>query len=460
MRLRITLIVFAAFLLGAFLLALLIRNPGQWRWANSVSSFLSSKHAQQTPKSQAENQDMQGMEMPGQGEIKVTPGFRQNFGILTAVAESGTIPVDIRTVGTLAYNDRSIVSINTKFEGWIQKSYVNYIGQPVRAGETLFEIYSPELFSTQQEYLIALQYSDKMTASSASPESAQQAKSLLEAAAQRLRLWDITPDQIEELHKNRVPTKTLRVFSPVSGIVTWKMSDSLNGTRLSPGTDVYKIADLSTVWALIEVYEYQIRFLKLGQTAHITLGAFPGRHWMGKVVYLDPALNQETRTLAGKVEIANADGTLRPDMYADVEISVPAASGVRIPSQSVLHTGQRNVVILQKREGMFEPREVQLGSSGGGYTQVLSGIKPGDVVVTSSQFLIDSESNLAAAMAAMPGMQMGPSPNPKPSQQERPQAKPNAQPQQPGGMEGMPGMDSGPKTSGSGTNSTKASKHR
>lgn len=337
------------------------------------------------------------------GGIRVDANFLQNFAVRTAVAEKGSIPVDIRTVGILAYNEKNIVSVNTKFEGWIEKAKVNYVGEPVRRGEVLFEVYSPQLVTTQQEYLAALDYVEKLS-SGAYPDAVERAKSLLKATEERLHYWDINKDQIDALRQNKKITRTLKIVSPVSGILTEKMGDSLEGIQVTPGMNIYKIADLSTVWVQIEVYEYQIRQLRLGQTARITVDAFPGRQWTGRIAYIDPTVNPQTRTLKAYVEIANPRWQLRPQMYANVVIPVPAASGiVRVPEEAVLHTGERNVVIVQKEEGLFEPREVQIGATGGGHQEIRSGLRAGEVVVTSSQFLIDSESNLKEAISQMLG---------------------------------------------------------
>ncbi len=338
-----------------------------------------------------------------QSGIRVDANFLQNFAVRTAVAEKGSIPVDIRTIGVLAYNEKHIVSVNTKFEGWIEKAKVNYVGEPVRRGEVLFEVYSPQLVTTQEEYLAALDYVQKLS-SGAYPDAVERAKSLLKAAEARLHYWDIGEDQISALRQNKKITRTLKILSPVSGILTEKMGDSLEGVKVTPGMNIYKIANLSTVWAQIEVYEYQIRQLRLGQTAHITVDAFPGRQWTGRVAYIDPTVNPQTRTLKAYVEIANPHWRLRPQMYANVVIPVPAASGVvRVPEEAVLHSGERNVVIVRKDKGLFEPREVHLGATGGGFQEVRSGLQAGEVVVTSSQFLIDSESNLKEAISQMLG---------------------------------------------------------
>jgi RND family efflux transporter MFP subunit len=333
--------------------------------------------------------------------IRVDPDFIQNFAVRTAPVEKGSIPVLIRTVGTLDYNQKNIVSVNTKFAGWIEKANVNYIGEHVKRGDVLFEIYSPELVTTQQEYLAALDYVRKLS-SNGDKGAVARAKSLLDATRERLRYWDITDSQIEELKNRKTPMRALEILSPVSGIVIEKMGDSLEGMKLTPGMNVFKIADLSNIWAGIDVFEQQIQYLKLGQKADITLDAFPGRHWTGNIIYLDPAVNQKTRTLTAYVEIVNPGRELRPEMYANVEIRVPVVSNaVKIPSEAILHTGERDVVVVEKGDGLFEPREVTLGAEGEGYSQVTKGLREGETVVTSSQFLIDSESNLKEAISKM-----------------------------------------------------------
>lgn len=333
--------------------------------------------------------------------IRVDPSFMQNFAVRTVKAQMGSIPVDIRTIGILDYNEKNLALINTKFEGWIEKAYVNYIGEPVQKGQVLFEIYSPQLVTTQQEYLSAIQYVDKL-AGRADPAAVERARSLLNATAERLHYWDITDDQIAQLRRTGKITRTLKVVSPVSGVVAAKMSDSLEGMRLAPGMSVFKIADLSTIWAQVEVYEDQIRYLQPGRRAEITVDAFPNRRWTGKVSYVDPTVNQQTRTLKAFVEIPNSDQRLRPQMYANVEVRVPSVSGVvRIPEEAVLHSGERSVVIVEKAKGLFEPRDVELGALGDGYREIRKGVRAGETVVTSSQFLIDSESNLNEAIQKM-----------------------------------------------------------
>ncbi len=429
------------FLFGAAVPAALLWNPLHWSWADSLvmrlhgaasdkatpasSAGKTTPAAQQSPSkrkvkywrapmdptyiSDKPGKSPMGMDLlpvyedeePQQSGIRVDPNFLQNFAVRTVKAERGSIPVDIRTIGVLDYNQKNLTQVNTKFEGWIETAEVNYVGEPVRKGQVLFEIYSPQLVTTQQDYLSALTYVQKLSAGG-DPDAVARARSLLSATRERLHYWDITDDQIDQLQRSGKVTRTLQVMSPVSGVVVSKMSDSLEGMKLSPGMNVYKIADLSTIWAGVEVYEDHIRYMQPGRRADITIDAFPNRHWSGQVIYLDPTINQQTRTLKAYVEIPNPDQSLRPQMYANVEVKVPAISGaVKVPEEAVLHSGESSVVIVENGAGLFEPREVELGALGDGYREIRKGVRAGETVVTSSQFLIDSEANLKAAVQQM-----------------------------------------------------------
>ena len=338
-----------------------------------------------------------------EGGVRVDSNFLQNFAVRTAVVEKGSIPIEIRTVGSLSHNPEKLYSVNTKFTGWIEKSYYNNIGEHVQRGDVLFEIYSPDLVTTQQEYLAALVYLQKLS-SSGYPDAVDRARSLLEAARERLRYWDITEDQIRELEEMRKARRTLKILSPASGFIVEKMTDSLEGMQLTPGMTAYKLADHTTLWTEVELYEHQIQHLRLGQSVRVKVDSFPDRTWRGRIVLFDPAVNPQTRTLKAYVEVDNKDLKLRPQMYANILIRPPGVSGVvKVPQQAILHSGERSVVIVQKEKGVFEPREVELGLAGDGYQAVRSGLQPGEIIVTSSQFLIDSESNLKAAISQMLG---------------------------------------------------------
>lgn len=343
-------------------------------------------------------EDEEEEDKPG---IKIDPATVQNIGVLTETVKRGDLRVEVRTVGTLDYNEDRIFWVNTKYDGWLEKVYVNYVGQPVRKGEPLFEIYSPDLVSTQEEYLSALKYRDKL-AGSDFPDAVARAERLVEASRSRLLYWDITDEQIRRLEEKGQITKTLTAVSPVSGLVVKKMDEALEGMHAKAGMNLYKVADLSSLWVHVEIYEYQLPWIKPGQAAEIEISYYPGEVFEGKVLFFYPYLDEKTRTMKVCIEIPNTDGRLRPEMFATVNFSPVAAEGaVLVPEMAVLHTGERDVVVLDLGGGRFEPRNVKLGLQGEGMYQVLEGLEGGEKIVTSSQFLIDSESNLREAINKM-----------------------------------------------------------
>ncbi len=347
-----------------------------------------------------------------EGAIKIDPATVQNIGVLTDTVKRGDLRVEVRTVGTLDYNDDKIFWVNTKYDGWLEKVHINYIGQPVRKGEPLFEIYSPDLVSTQEEYLNALRFRDKI-AESGFPDAIARADRLVEASRSRLLYWDITDEQIRRLEEKGEITKTLTVVSPVSGLVVKKMDEALEGMYSKAGMNLYKIADLSSLWVHVEIYEYQLPWIKPGQEAQIEISYYPGETFHGKVLFFYPYLDEQTRTIKVCIEIPNADGRLRPEMFATVKFSpVAARNAVLVPEMAVLHSGERDVVVLDIGGGRFEPRDVKLGLQGEGMYQVLEGLEGGETLVTSSQFLIDSESNLREAINKMLMAKKGQPPGP------------------------------------------------
>jgi len=333
--------------------------------------------------------------------IRIDPATVQNIGVLTETVERGDLRVDIRTVGNLDYDEQKIFLVNTKYDGWIEKVYVNYIGEQVRKGAPLFDIYSPDLVTTQEEYLSARRYRDKMK-ESGFPEAEARAEDLLSSARSRLLYWDITNMQIAQIEEKGEAMRTLTVASPASGVVVQKMDQALEGMRAKSGMNLYKIADLSTLWLHVDIYEYQLPWIKEGQEAEVEISYYPGDVFRGKVLFFYPYLDEKTRTVRACMEIPNPDGRLRPEMFATVMFApVAAKDAVLVPEMAVLHSGERDVVVLDLGGGRFEPREVKLGLQGGGRYQVLEGLEGGDRIVTSSQFLIDSESNLREAINKM-----------------------------------------------------------
>jgi len=340
-------------------------------------------------------------EESGEGVVHIDPAFVQNMGVQSVEVIRRNIPFSIRTIGTVSYDDKRLTWINTKYAGWIENVRVNYVGESISKGQELFEIYSPELVTTQKEYLSALDYAEKLSRSDM-PEIKGRALSLLDASRERLRYWDISDEQIRRLEKSRVPTRTLKLFSPVSGMVLEKMDQALEGMHVKAGMNLYKIVDLSTVWVDAEIFEDQVSWLKVGQFASLEFSYQPGRRYSGEIRYIYPFFNQKTRTMKVSIELPNPDLKLRANMYANVTIDVPSAHNVlTVPEESVIHSGRRNVVVLDRGDGTFQVSPVTLGVNGDGVWEVKEGIAEGDRVVVSSQFLIDSESNLREAVRKM-----------------------------------------------------------
>lgn len=335
------------------------------------------------------------------GVVEIDPAFVQTIGVQSIPVERTDIPYTIRTMGTMAYNDKQLYLINTKFAGRLENVSVNYIGQPVEKGEVLFEIYSLELVTTQQEYLNALDYTERLGVSDLT-DIRERARSLVEASRRRLLYWDIREDQIRDLERGRELRRTLRVVSPVDGLVVEKMDQALEGMYAKPGMNLYKIVDLSTVWVEAEVFEHQLPWLRSGQGAVVRFSALPGSTFYGKIRYLYPAFNRTTRTARVSIELANPGRSLRADMYAEVTFEVPAARNViAVPENAVIHSGERNIVVLDQGGGRLQVREVTLGRNGNRLWEVSAGVNEGERVVISSQFLINSESNLREAIHKM-----------------------------------------------------------
>ena len=330
-----------------------------------------------------------------EGVVKIDPAIVQQIGVRTEPVRVGELRNVVRTVGILDYNEKNIFWVNTKFDGWIEKVYVNYIGEKVRRGQRLFEIYSPELVSTQEEYLTAMNYLDKMK-EAGSQEAVRQAEALMAATQKRLTYWDITEEQIERLRRSGEVAKTLTVVSPAKGAVIEKMDTALEGMYVKRGMNLYKIADLFTVWVHADVYESQLKWVRPGLEAKIKLQYYPGEEFYGKVLYLYPFVTEKTRTMKACIEVKNPNGRLQPGMYAEVRINpVVSPLAVLIPEDAVIQTGERNVVFVALGEGRFLPKQVELGLKGeDGFYEVREGLKGGEEVVVSAQFLLDSESRL------------------------------------------------------------------
>ncbi|MBI2882496.1 MAG: efflux RND transporter periplasmic adaptor subunit [Candidatus Methylomirabilis oxyfera] len=332
----------------------------------------------------------------------VDPAKQQLIGLRIAEATYQPLEKTIRTVGRIEYDERKLKQINTKIDGWIEHLYVDFTGKFVKKGDPLFTIYSPELLSTQEEYLLALQAKKEIGGSPFSRVAAA-GNSLLEAARRRLLLWDITSEQIAELEQSGKPTKTLTIVSPINGFVIDKMA--FEGMRVELSMVLYKIADLSTVWVYADIYEYELPLVKVGEQATVRLSYYPGQTFQGRIIYLYPYLDSKTRTAKVRLELPNTTAwTLKPGMFADVELKVALGRRLAVPQEAILDSGTRQIVFVEKGKGHFEPKEVTLGLRVDEKQEIRSGLTPGTRVVASANFFLDSESKLRESMGAMAGM--------------------------------------------------------
>jgi RND family efflux transporter MFP subunit len=333
--------------------------------------------------------------VPGYAPVKISRDRQQMMGVIVEEAKLMNLEDSIRTVGRVVPDETRLHHIHTKFEGFIEELFVDYVGKFVTKGQPLFSIYSPELLATQKEYLLALRAQDQFGPLSSSSTLA--GIDLLGSARQRLSLWDISAGQIAQLEKTGQPIKALTIYSPVSGFVTAKTA--LQGMRVMPGDSLYDIIDLSTVWVLADVYEVNLPFVRLGQAAEMTLAYQPGKVWKGRVAYIYPTLEEKTRTVKVRLEFANSGGTLKPEMYADVDFKGSLGTALAVPESAVLSTGERMLVFVAKGDGVFEPREVTTGAKIRNYYEIKSGLSAGEKVATGANFLLDSESKLKAAIS-------------------------------------------------------------
>ncbi len=343
----------------------------------------------------------------GEGDtqgIKIDPITIQNIGVKTEEVTKRQLNKTIRTTGKVDFDETRIYSISSKVMGWVERLYVDYTGKSVHKDEPLMELYSPELVSTQEEYLEALRY-EKRLKQSDNDQARKGATELVQSARRRLLYWDVPEYEIEALEQRGTPKKTMTFVSPVDGIVVDKMA--LKGRSVMAGMDLYKIADLSTVWVLADIYQYELPWVKVGQPVDLELSYLPGRAFKGRITYIYPYLNDMTKTVKVRIEVRNTpDLEFKPEMFATAKITSPLiVDAVAVPDQAIIRSGERDVVVIALGGGYFDPREVKLGVTADGYVQILEGVREGERIVTSSQFLIDSESNLKAAIGLMAGHQ-------------------------------------------------------
>ncbi len=331
-----------------------------------------------------------------ESKFTVSPERQQLIGVKTQPVQMRQIESDIRTVGIVELDETKIEHIHTKISGWIEDVFVDFSGQSVKKGEPIFSIYSPDLVSTQEEYLLALK-SQKILENSEFPEISDAGKSLLNSSRRRLELWDISKSQINELERSGRVKENLIINSPITGIVMEK--NVFENKHVNPEQTLYVIADHSTVWVQVDIYENEISLINLGDTAVMTLASFPGEEFIGEVTFISPHIDQKTRTVKVRLEFPNPDLTLLPDMYSNVNIKKPMGEKLTIPVSAVLRTGKQDIVFVSKGDGVMQIRNVMLGQKAGGYYEVIKGLKVGEEVVSRANFLIDSESKVQAAVA-------------------------------------------------------------
>ncbi len=330
--------------------------------------------------------------------VEIDPRKRQMLGLKTVEVKREPFETSIRTVGRVTYDERRIHHVHTRYEAFVEHVAADFTGKSVRKGEVLAHVYSPELFATQKEYLLALKASRTLANSTVS-NVASGGRQLLDAARQRLLLWEITPADIEALEKRGEPVKSLPLYAPISGVVISRMA--YHGMKVMPADTLFDIVDLSSVWVLADVYEYELPRLSLGQRGTMTLSYWPGREWNGTVTYIYPSVDEKTRTVKVRLEFTNPRGELKPEMYADIVIKRGEREVLSIPDEAVIESGTRKVVFLAGQEGVLTPREITVGDHAGGRYEVKSGLSEGDLVALGANFLLDSESRLKSALAAL-----------------------------------------------------------
>lgn len=332
------------------------------------------------------------------GTVTISPEKQVLAGVRTAVAERKSMAREIRTTAQIVADETRIAHVHVKVAGFIDKVYVDFVGQLVKKGQPLFTLYSPDLVSAQEEYLIAKRGNSTL-GNAPFQEISQGSQSLLQSAKERLKLWDISEDQIKELDETGKVNKYTTFYSPITGFVTDRKV--FPQTSVTPDTELYTVSDLSTVWANADIYEFEVPFVHLGQRISFTLSYYPGKAYSGNISYIYPTVDPQTRTIKVRVQIRNPGFVLKPQMFADAHLSVDYGAKIFVPQEAVLNSGTEQHVFVVHEGGTFEPRKITLGPVVDGNVAILSGLKAGETIVVSGNFLIDSESGLKSAMSGM-----------------------------------------------------------
>ncbi len=332
---------------------------------------------------------------PPRGDVAIDIRRQQLIGVRIAPVMRMLVSSPVIATGVVRYDETRRTDVNVRLDGWIRDLYVDFIGQPVRLGDRLFTLYSPELVATQNEFLLALRNRDQALVSVLT-DSRDYADRLVDAARQRLALWDLSADQIRSIQETRQPIEAITIAAPASGFVLEKQA--VRGMRVMAGQTLYTIADVSTVWVEADVYEQDISLVRIGQTARVTLDAYPGQAFTSRATYLYPSVDPQTRTMKVRFQFANQGGRLKPGMFANVELSGVERQGLTVPADAVLDSGRQQTVFVAEGEGVFTPRTVKAGRRLGDTIEVTEGLREGEQVATSATFFLDSESQLRAGL--------------------------------------------------------------
>ena len=380
----------AAVLLGAM-----------WLFRDAGRSRENSSRAAQAKKGASGMAGMAGMSMSKDGAIALSADQLRTFGVTFGAAEVRTMAYAARAAGNVVVDETRIVQVAPRVGGFVERVYVNVTGQPVRLGQPLLELYSPELLAAQQELLLAAEL-QRNIGQSAVPGIPDNTTDLVAAAKRRFQLWDVSEKQVDEILRTGRTRRTMTLYAPASGIVIERMA--VQGQLVMPGDKLYVIADLTRVWIEVDLRGADAARVRTGTTAEIEISGLAGRSFSGRVEYVYPTVETDARTTRARISLANSGGLLKPGMYATVLLSTPSREALTVPTSAVVHTGARAFVFIDLGRGTLKSQDVELGASAGDYTEVLAGVEPGQRVVTSAQFLLDSESNLGEVMTSMMSM--------------------------------------------------------
>jgi len=334
----------------------------------------------------------------GMAAVTIDPSRQQLIGLRTAKVSQGAVGGTWHTVARIEVAPTHVRKTNVKVEGFVERIFVDFVGQTVRKGQPLFSIYSPALLAAQNEYLLALQTKDALAKGGA---LADNSNTMVAAARRRLELWDVPASELDRLTTTREPSKTMTLVSPIAGVVTAK--NVVQGAKVGPGEAPYEITDLSEVWAMADAYESDLLRIKPGMNAVLTLAAYPNREFLGSVSFIDPVFDPKSRTVKVHLHFMNPKRELKPEMFGELTLQGVTRDGLRVPADAVIRAGSQDVVFLASGDGKFEPRVVQLGAKNGDDVEVTGGLDLGQEVVTRANFLVDSESQLRASLAAIGG---------------------------------------------------------